>query len=488
MKKIRLLVCFTALCFMFAGMLFAVLCNENIVVKGIRPMGMGGAFTAVSDDENSFFYNPAGISSVLDNTLQIFSVNIGINKHIFDGYNLYTTYKDCVADNVKTIKDDTIASIDDIYLGELYKSILALRPNIFISAPNAFFIKNPIDIGRNSLNFGIGFFSYTKTYLEFSEKTILPSLSYNAEVTGIGVLPVAFRIHSLKRIKLPGVISLGVNFKYAYRITSSKQNLSVNEIGSYAFDENIFDATAFGLDFGTIYSLNSRWHFGINMIDLYNSQFNYKKNNILKEDNDDRSKDNVEHYRSEIKTIVNVGFSYIPEKLYFWPGKYLYTNGNITWAFDLTDITNPLETIALTPFKKIHMGTEYRLSVISLRTGLNSGYPSFGAGLKLNHLNLEYSFYGHEKGLLSGQDPDWIHSFMLSFRLKWSGHLPIKSRAICKLMKDVMYYKRKAKYAWITASDLRKMKILEEENRKLKQLLSEQEIDIKTLQEINRKN
>lgn len=29
---------------------------------GVRPLGMGGAFTALADDENSLFYNPAGIS------------------------------------------------------------------------------------------------------------------------------------------------------------------------------------------------------------------------------------------------------------------------------------------------------------------------------------------------------------------------------------------------------------------------------------------
>ena len=28
---------------------------------GVRPMGMGGAFTAVSDDPNAAYYNPAGL-------------------------------------------------------------------------------------------------------------------------------------------------------------------------------------------------------------------------------------------------------------------------------------------------------------------------------------------------------------------------------------------------------------------------------------------
>ena len=31
---------------------------------GVRPMGMGGAFTAVSDDPNAAYYNPAGLMKV----------------------------------------------------------------------------------------------------------------------------------------------------------------------------------------------------------------------------------------------------------------------------------------------------------------------------------------------------------------------------------------------------------------------------------------
>src|SRR3989338_7925440 len=32
--------------------------------QGLRPLGMGGAFTAVADDENAIFYNPAGMNNI----------------------------------------------------------------------------------------------------------------------------------------------------------------------------------------------------------------------------------------------------------------------------------------------------------------------------------------------------------------------------------------------------------------------------------------
>jgi hypothetical protein len=32
-----------------------------VFYRGVRPLGMGGAFTAVADDENAIFYNQANI-------------------------------------------------------------------------------------------------------------------------------------------------------------------------------------------------------------------------------------------------------------------------------------------------------------------------------------------------------------------------------------------------------------------------------------------
>jgi hypothetical protein len=423
MKKTKLLMSFIILlCVIFSKTIFAVSFEENIVIKGIRPMGMGGAFTAVSDDENSFFYNPAGINAMHDNTLQIFSINANINNHVQHVYDFYTKYKhDFMHFN------ELIPSQQGDFVDKIYKDILNFKPNVFISLPNIFFIKSPININRNSLNFGLGFFPYAKAALELNRGSLLPSLSYNLEATVTGLFPIAFRIHSLDALNLPGALSLGINFKYAYRLINSKQGLSINEFSSYDFGRNFFDATAFGLDFGAIYYLNPRWHFGINTTDLYNSQFNYKKSNIVK--SDENKKENLTEegtYSSQINPILNIGFAYIPEKFYYWPGEYLHTNSNITFAFDLTDLTKPSESVTLTPFKKIHMGAEYRLSLISFRTGINSGYPSFGMGINLKTLNIEYAFYGQEKGLIPGQDPDWVHNFLLAFKLHWSTNMTNK--------------------------------------------------------------
>jgi putative transposase len=53
---------------------------------------------------------------------------------------------------------------------------------------------------------------------------------------------------------------------------------------------------------------------------------------------------------------------------------------------------------------------------------------------------------------------------------------------------DATYYNWKAKYAGMTVSDLKQLKALEEENRRLKQIVAEQALDNRALKELLSKN
>ena len=55
-------------------------------------------------------------------------------------------------------------------------------------------------------------------------------------------------------------------------------------------------------------------------------------------------------------------------------------------------------------------------------------------------------------------------------------------------MSDATFYNWKAKYSGMTVSDLRRLKFLEEENRKLKRIVADQALDIAALKGINSKN
>ena len=53
---------------------------------------------------------------------------------------------------------------------------------------------------------------------------------------------------------------------------------------------------------------------------------------------------------------------------------------------------------------------------------------------------------------------------------------------------DATYYNWKAKYAGMTISDLKRLKALEAENRRLKQIVADQALDIRALKELLSKN
>jgi len=70
------------------------------------------------------------------------------------------------------------------------------------------------------------------------------------------------------------------------------------------------------------------------------------------------------------------------------------------------------------------------------------------------------------------------------------GEAGAKVSELCRKygMSDATYYNWKAKYAGLTVSELRRLKALEDENRRLKQIVAEQALDIRTLKELLSKN
>jgi hypothetical protein len=140
-----------ALFFVFNSSVFAAVKDAPIMIKGIRPMGMGGAFTAVSDDENAVFYNPAGIAQRKSWLLQIFNINASVNHNTLEaGQDLADVLNNMNSDSSGGEKIDDLIKIKDVIAD---KDI-----DFNLSLANPLFISSPIEIGGNSLSFGIGAF------------------------------------------------------------------------------------------------------------------------------------------------------------------------------------------------------------------------------------------------------------------------------------------------------------------------------------------
>ena len=70
------------------------------------------------------------------------------------------------------------------------------------------------------------------------------------------------------------------------------------------------------------------------------------------------------------------------------------------------------------------------------------------------------------------------------------GEAGAKTADLCRKygMSDVTFYKWKAKYAGLTVSELKRLKSLEDENRRLKQIVAQQALDNWALKELLSKN
>jgi len=70
------------------------------------------------------------------------------------------------------------------------------------------------------------------------------------------------------------------------------------------------------------------------------------------------------------------------------------------------------------------------------------------------------------------------------------GQAGVSTAELCRKhgVSDATIYKWKAKYSGMEVSDVRKMRQLEDENRRLKQMVANQALDIEALKAINSKN
>ena len=66
----------------------------------------------------------------------------------------------------------------------------------------------------------------------------------------------------------------------------------------------------------------------------------------------------------------------------------------------------------------------------------------------------------------------------------------VKTADLCRQhgISDATFYTWKAKYSGLTVSELRRLKVLEEENRRLKQLVADQALDNQALKFLVAKN
>jgi hypothetical protein len=320
--------------------------------RGVRPLGMGGAFTAVADDENALFYNPAGLSEISTLQLGIFNPLIEASKGTIDMLNdAQDTDFDDIGETTDFLRD---------YVGEHEHARVALFPHV----------------GFNVFGFGAMVGGIGQAAVDLEVRNPVWPEAHIDMVVDTGLVGGAGG-----RLPLTG-LRAGASIKMISR-DSLEEVYTATDIAADDFDSRFDDdqnsGSGVSLDLGAIYTLP--W---VQAADL---DVGLAIQNVPSMDMGDAR---------DIDTQANLGFALKKQFLKF----------RLLGAVDYMDVTKAIgedEDFG----KRLHMGVEFQLPVVlSVRAGLNQGYYTLGATADVWIFQFDVATYGEEVGSYAGQRED----------------------------------------------------------------------------------
>lgn len=317
------------------------------IYKGFRPMGMGGAFVAVSNDANALYYNPAGLADIDSIRASIFGLEVEAGK--------YT--QSLIQDALDTDFGNEMESAQFLrdHMGEQSHLGLAIVPSY--SMPR----------------FAVTFIGAGRMDLEVRDSQY-PKLD-------VGVISDFGAGAGYAHPFLEKNLLVGASAKYIYR-QSLVQQYTVADLSeelSETIKDDLNKGSGILVDLGVIYKFGQ---FG-----FANSRVGVSANNLVGSKLGDAA-DAPEH--------VDIGFA---QDLDLKVTK-------ATFAIDYVDIFNQFDQdndIA----KRIRLGAECKLlDIVFVRAGLYQGYFTAGLNLEARVVRLDLLTYAEEIGAFAGQRVD----------------------------------------------------------------------------------
>ena len=347
-----------------------------------RLLGMGGAFTAVSDDRNLFFMNPAGLAYAR-RSIGFEFLPVNINNNSISALNFYSDNNDTI-DNLDNLSDEDQAAFFDDLLGEIggKTSRASAHFPLWVTLPAQ---------GGGMPHLGFGFFARGSTdALAINGASGVPVASLGLDVQYTGIASAAYSWADV----LPGLLSLGGSLKIDHRQVSltSKSLLAI----SSNEDIDFLSDTVFGVDLGALYEVTPHLRVGVSVFDLLSNDFRFGG-----QDNPDPLDILNENDVGNLSPRWNLGVAWFTDR----------QAGPLTNSTLALDIREP-GRVRQAFWSSIYMGAESHLSVLALRAGFYQGYP--GAGLGIGPL--QYAYFSNELGNHPGGRSNYQHALSLAFR------------------------------------------------------------------------
>lgn len=323
----------------------------------VRALGMGNAYSAVVDDGDSLFYNPAGLAKASGFSWTVFDIHAGIN-----GPETIT--------NLQKIVNSTSENMSE-NLESLYGKPIWLHA-----------------AGKSAMTFGsFGAAYYTSNNAGiFLTNPANPTMNLNY-FSDMGItLGVGFDL-------VPKIIHFGLG---ARRVTRTGTTLPIGPSVLAELDVDSLTAelrrkgVGYGFDVGTIITIPGPVSPSLSFV--------YKNIGSIQFSHDEGA-----GAPPPIAGEMVIGGSLLIDTPII----------SIRPAFDYKHAGNSSEQLG----KKLHVGLEIDLPLIDLRAGFHQGYYTAGVGLGLGILSFDVATYGVELGEYPGQHEDRRYMAQVTFEL-----------------------------------------------------------------------
>ncbi len=354
----------------------------------VRPIGMGGAFTAVANDESSVWTNPAGIarsrkarSRDVANLIKVPNLVAGANT---EARSFYEGYKGSGDQSVEGV----IASIDELGDKPFWARAAAFPVGIF-------------NVSRTT-PMALGAFSNTTV------KAVIPHEDpTQARVEAIsdvgGVVSFAFTNDSNR-------FAVGVSarptkrFAYEDNIPSDALLDKAGMQARLAADSN--SSQGVGVDFGTLFTIADFWYptFGFSVLNLptgcrkdYLNPFTEKRETVC---GNVYSGDfaNEDALSTVDPTDVRAGISITPRlsrklsaRLALDVHQIPISTGDMNYGLKGIDAAKLLHAGI-----EIFAGNPLLISDYSVRAGYSQGFMTFGASVNFGYFEIQFATYGRD--------------------------------------------------------------------------------------------
>jgi hypothetical protein len=363
---------------------------------GVRPAGMGNAFTAVADDQNALYYNPAGLAKIPTWSMEILSPLLGINQNIKDN----TTEVRDILSSSKGGSGSQASVVENI--GPIIESVSG--ENHYLRAGLAPYLVIP------ELNAGMGLYTQIESELVPHGQAVPSIVDFSFQ--GDTDLRFGFA-HSFfgKKLAVGGTLA----YRERVQILTDAQNgfslfklteITKSDDARSAFVRDSLRAGyAVGLDTGLLFTPVEVWSptLGVSILNMGDTTF---RRGGLTGNKVSSSVNGNTGVPTSVPQSLNFGLSVTP------------TSGN--WlsrvAFDYADANLPIPA-SQKPSLGVEGGWRGKYVSALAQGGVSEGYLSGGFEVRLLIVNIRYATYVTERGYFPTQSPDRRHLLQLKVLL-----------------------------------------------------------------------